>query len=276
MAKRAAPAGGAPEWIVTFADLMSLLLCFFILLISFSSQDKQKVQVVFGSVHEAFGTQPIPTRAGIIEPDGSPERVFLRNVSNKEELGETTQRDLDFDEKPVKADDNLDRKAGGPEAAASAASLSLRRSLQTSPELIELSRQVVFEETPEGLEISLIDQDGRSMFGLGKGTPQESVEKVLVALAPALALLSSKIAIEGHVASNEDDGVSGWALSAARASAVRDILSREGIRTLRFERVTGRSSKRPFMPEDTTLAANRRVTIALREGHGPLDVRSGP
>lgn len=49
--------GGAPEWMVTFGDLMSLLLCFFVLLLSFSETDKAKYKQVAGSMKEAFGVQ---------------------------------------------------------------------------------------------------------------------------------------------------------------------------------------------------------------------------
>ena len=49
--------GGAPAWVVTFGDLMSLLLCFFVLLLSFSEMDRNKYRVVSGSVKNAFGIQ---------------------------------------------------------------------------------------------------------------------------------------------------------------------------------------------------------------------------
>ena len=48
---------GAPAWVVTFGDLMSLLLCFFVLLLSFSEMDRNKYRVVSGSVKNAFGIQ---------------------------------------------------------------------------------------------------------------------------------------------------------------------------------------------------------------------------
>ena len=48
---------GAPAWVVTFGDLMSLLLCFFVLLLSFSEMDRNKYRVVSGSVRNAFGIQ---------------------------------------------------------------------------------------------------------------------------------------------------------------------------------------------------------------------------
>ena len=48
---------GAPAWMVTFGDLMSLLLCFFILMLSFSEMDRNKYRVVSGSLKNAFGMQ---------------------------------------------------------------------------------------------------------------------------------------------------------------------------------------------------------------------------
>ena len=48
---------GAPAWVVTFGDLMSLLLCFFVLLLSFSEMDKAKYKEVSGSLAKAFGVQ---------------------------------------------------------------------------------------------------------------------------------------------------------------------------------------------------------------------------
>lgn len=48
---------GAPRWMTTFGDLMSLLLCFFVLLLSFSEMDRQKYKVVAGSMERAFGMQ---------------------------------------------------------------------------------------------------------------------------------------------------------------------------------------------------------------------------
>ena len=70
MAKAKKGDAGAPAWIVTFADLMSLLVCFFVLIISFSIQDKEKLQIVAGSMRDAFGVQPDSRRSGFIEIEG--------------------------------------------------------------------------------------------------------------------------------------------------------------------------------------------------------------
>ena len=76
MAKKRKSGGGGgssiPEWMVTFADLMTILVVFFVLIISFSIQDDQKLQVVAGSMRDAFGIRYVERRAGMIEKEGSP------------------------------------------------------------------------------------------------------------------------------------------------------------------------------------------------------------
>lgn len=72
--KKAPVLEGAPEWIVTFADLISLLVGFFVLIISFSIQDKEKLQVVAGSLRDAFDVKSVVSKAGMIEIGGTPIR----------------------------------------------------------------------------------------------------------------------------------------------------------------------------------------------------------
>lgn len=279
MARRPAPAAGAPEWIVTFADLMSLLLCFFILLISFSTQDKQKVQIVAGSMREAFGTQPIPTRAGIIEPDGVPERVFIRNTANVSSVTETAGA---LDETAADIPNPNKRSTmqpRGDDVKLEAAANSIRSALRANPELAELSHLVHLDVTDEGLEITIVDQDGRSMFGAGMATPVQRLQDLLVLLAPQLRKLSNDISVSGFSAPGElaDDptGEETWRLSGARAVAIHAILAREGIAEDRFAHVAGRGPEQPFFPEEPALAANRRVTITLHSGANaaPLSLR---
>jgi len=65
---------------VTFADLMALMMSFFVMLVAFSTQDKQKMQIVAGSMRDAFGVQQVRFN-GIIETDGLPTKPTLKNVA---------------------------------------------------------------------------------------------------------------------------------------------------------------------------------------------------
>ena len=70
MARRKEAHGGGHGWFVTFADLMGLLVSFFVMLVAFSNQDSKKVQAVTGSMREAFGVQKQARYSGIMEVDG--------------------------------------------------------------------------------------------------------------------------------------------------------------------------------------------------------------
>src|SRR3954469_19313379 len=72
--------GGGHGWFVTLADLMGLLGAFFVMLVAFSNTDQKKLQIVAGSMREAFGTQTAVRMSGVIELDGLPTRPRLKNV----------------------------------------------------------------------------------------------------------------------------------------------------------------------------------------------------
>src|SRR6202167_4144411 len=82
MARRKEAHGGGHGWFVTFADLMGLLVSFFVMLVAFSSQDQQKLQIVAGSMRDAFGTQTNVRYSGIVEVDGLPTRPKLKNAAH--------------------------------------------------------------------------------------------------------------------------------------------------------------------------------------------------
>ena len=80
--KKREEAHGGHGWFVTFADLMALLLAFFVMLVAFSTQDKDKLKIVAGSMRDAFGVQTDARYSGIIESDGLPTRPKLKNTAH--------------------------------------------------------------------------------------------------------------------------------------------------------------------------------------------------
>src|SRR3954470_11741587 len=80
--KKREEAHGGHGWVGTVAHLMGLLLAFFVMLVAFSSQDKDKLKIVAGSMREAFGVQTEVRYSGIVETDGLPTRPKLKNVAH--------------------------------------------------------------------------------------------------------------------------------------------------------------------------------------------------
>ena len=149
----------------------------------------------------------------------------------------------------------------------------IRQALQNMPEFAELSRNIVIEPTKDGVDVSLVDQDGRSMFPEGSVDPYERTRLVLEALAPTLRRLPNRLSVTGHTASLRPGSVravNSWSLTSGRALAVREILSAAGFPNDRFFAVVGRADTEPVFPDNPYLSPNRRVTIKLLNEEPPL------
>ena len=162
MARRKEAHGGGHGWFVTFADLMGLLVSFFVMLVAFSNQDQKKLQIVAGSMRDAFGVQTNVRYSGVIEVDGLPTRPKLKNAAHIEP--EDASATPTSDEQDHKREHGAQLKN---DQAFALAAASLRQALQDMPELAEASKHIMVEETKEGLNIDLVDQEGRSMFAGG-------------------------------------------------------------------------------------------------------------
>ena len=153
------------------------------------------------------------------------------------------------------------------------ASASLRQALQDLPEISELSKHIMFEETKQGLNLEIVDQDGRSMFADGSKQPLERTRRLLQKLAAPLKATPLRVAIVGHTSAGflpTRSGYDGFDLSADRANVVRQILEQEGLPSSHVFSVAGKADTQPLFPDDPSLAANRRVTITLMREDPPL------
>jgi chemotaxis protein MotB len=262
MAKKKRDAhGGGHGWFVTFADLMGLMMSFFVMLVSFSTMDLNKLKVVAGSMKDAFGVQSDKRYSGIIEADGLPTRPRLKNTAHirPEDSSNTPTPDISDDGRDAGARLKVDREFA-------LASASLRQALQDMPELTEISKHILFEETTQGLNLEIVDQDGRSMFADGSKVPYERTRLLIEKLAGPLKATPLRISIVGHTAAGfvpTQSDYDAFDLSADRANAVRQILEREGLPPAHIFAVSGKADGQPLFPDDPSLSANRRVTITL-------------
>jgi chemotaxis protein MotB len=268
MARKHAAHGGGHGWFVTFADLMGLLVSFFVMLVAFSNQDQQKLQIVAGSMRDAFGVQNNVRYSGIIEVDGLPTRPKLKNTAHVQ------PQDASATPTPDEQDHNREYGAQFKQDKAFAlASASLRQALSDMPELTEASKHIMIEESKEGLNIEIVDQDGRSMFPKGSKDPYERTRVIIQKLAGPLKAVPYRISITGHTAATStapQPGYGPWNLSVDRANAVRRILEEEGMPSANFYEVGGKADTDPLFPDDPYMAANRRVTITLMREAPPV------
>src|SRR6188768_3454420 len=195
--KAAGHGGGGHGWFVTFADLMGLLVSFFVMLVAFSTQDMAKLQIVAGSMRDAFGVQDRVRYSGVIEVLGLPTRPKLKNAEHipPDESSDTPTPDDHDRSKNYGAKFKVDRNF-------SLASASLRQAMQEMPEITEISKHIMFEETKEGLNIEIVDQDGRSMFAEGSKEPNQPTRKLIQKVAGSLKATPLRVSIVGHTSAS--------------------------------------------------------------------------
>src|SRR5262245_18958647 len=191
--KRKEAHGGGHGWFVTFADLMALLVSFFVMLVAFSTQDAAKLQIVAGSMRDAFGEQDRVRYSGIIETPGLPTRPKLKSgapISPEEASANPTEDQRGSQQSQGGKFDN-DRNFA-------LAAASLRQAMQDMPEITEVSKNIIIEETKDGLNIEIVDQNGRSMFPEGSKEPYERTRVLIRRLAAPLRAMPFRLSIAGH------------------------------------------------------------------------------
>jgi chemotaxis protein MotB len=272
MARKRGAHGGGHGWFVTFADLMGLLMSFFVMLLAFSSQDKTKLQIVAGSMRDAFGVQTVKYN-GLVETDGLPTRPTIKNTAPipPEEASNTPG--------PNDQQRQVEGLQAKEDRSFALAAASLRQAMQEMPEISELSKHIMIEETDTGLNIEVVDQEGRSMFPEGAKEPYDRTRRIIQKLGVPLKALPNRISVTGHTAASRQPprpGYGPWELSADRANAVRQILEDEGLPGSHIFMVAGKADSQPLFPDDPHIAANRRVTITLMREAPPLPLGFKP
>ena len=267
-------AHGGHGWFVTFADLMALLMSFFVMVAAYSTQDQKKLQLVAGSMRDAFGVSKDSKFAGITESDGIPAADRLKNLRDippEKATDRTTPPAID-----KSADDGMRDKGQAENFGLAAA--SLRQALQDMPDFAEISKNVVIARTEKGLDVSIVDQDGRSMFPEGSSRPNDLTRRLIEKLAPALRQMPNRIVVTGYTATDRPGRrppAPPWELSAGRAISVREILASAGVPDDRFSTVAGKADTEPLFPDDPYMPANRRVTVTLLKEAPPTPMIKG-
>lgn len=265
-------------WVMTFADLMSLLMCFFVLLLAFSEMDVLKYKQVAGSMKFAFGVQreikadDIPKGTSIIAQEFSPGEPKPTPVNQVRQITtDEYKQNLDFSDTKEKhnqssADTTLDQA---------------KRKLEDEAEKkAEEVRKALKKEIEEGIVEVIKDRDQvvirireKGSFDSGKAIIQPGFYPVMQRVAKALNSVSGKIIVAGHT-----DNVpirtlqfpSNWVLSAARAANVVHFMTvRGGVEPERME-IRAHADVSPVTENDSFegRAKNRRVEIVI---HGDAE-----
>lgn len=278
--------GGA--WKVAYADFVTAMMAFFLLMWLINTTSPEQKRGIADYFAPASVSQTMSGAGGILGGSalGSDGSKSAGSSDVIEELAPSSQNPNDGNSKDG-------AKAKTPEEAAAAAmaeaqslrenaafqsaAQSLRQALQSMPELAELSKNIIIDETPEGLRIQLVDQEGRSMFNQGSAQPNDRAKVLLRAITKTINQLPNRISIYGHTSASAGGAKpeGDWALSSARADASRKVLQSAGVDGSRVYQVSGKAASEPLYPDDPMLPGNRRIAIVLLREAPVLPENSG-
>jgi chemotaxis protein MotB len=125
--------------------------------------------------------------------------------------------------------------------------------------------QIIVDTVEGGVRIQLVDRDGKPMFDAGSARPTPLAMRVLQVVGDAIGSLPNAVALEGHTDSLgfKSSSSGNWDLSTQRALVARRELERFGVSEDRFTRVAGYSDTLPLIREDPSDPRNRRISIIL-------------
>ncbi|MGO2233848.1 type VI secretion system protein TssL [Marinomonas sp. UCMA 3892] len=279
---------GLPAYMGTFADLMSLLMCFFVLLLSFAEMDVLKFKQLAGSLKVAFGVQreveadSIPMGTSVIAQEFSPGRPEPTPINEvKQKADSTPENTLEVICKPGDAELKEQSNSGSPAPVTfvdkSKADLDKEKKIQETESNAQMIASVMREEVSKGtVEIETQEQTitirikDQGSFESGSAELNYDFIPVIDLIRDVLVGIQGTISVEGHtdnvpIASSRFR--SNWQLSSARAISVAEELFSTGQLDQGRFAVTGYADTRPLVPNDTPAhrATNRRVEIIIKQ-----------
>ncbi|HGS5596908.1 TPA: flagellar motor protein MotB [Vibrio parahaemolyticus] len=293
------PPPGLPLWMGTFADLMSLLMCFFVLLLSFSEMDVLKFKQIAGSMKFAFGVQnqlevkDIPKGTSIIAQEfrpGRPEPTPIDVIM--QQTMDITQQTLEFHEGEsdraggTKRDEGKLTGGQSPETSTQSnqsaeSDMQQQQSKEMSQEmetLMESIKKALEREIEQGaIEVENLGQQivirmrEKGAFPEGSAFLQPKFRPLVRQIAELVKDVPGIVRISGHTDNQRLDSElyrSNWDLSSQRAVSVAQEM--EKVRDFSHQRlrVRGMADTEPLVPNDSdeNRALNRRVEISIMQG----------
>src|SRR4051812_22112294 len=265
--------GGA--WKVAYADFVTAMMAFFLLMWLLNTTSPEQKQGIADYFAPASISSTTSGSGGILggtslgddgaKADGKMSVIQQMAPEAPSETDKDGQSSTTASLDSASEQALRDALAKKEQDSFASAAQSLRQSLQEMPELAELSKQIMIDQTPEGLRIQLIDQDGRSMFKENSREPNDRARILLRAIAKVINQLPNRLTISGHTSASSAGkrADSDWSLSASRADASRQVLRSAGVDEDRIYQVSGKANSEPLYADDPTLAGNRRISIVL-------------
>jgi chemotaxis protein MotB len=271
--------GGA--WKVAYADFVTAMMAFFLLLwlLNATTEDQKKgiadyfspmsVSRTTSGSGGVLGGRTLIVDGNKISDSGVPSMVVSiapPPTGEDEPQDEKTDPDAPRKERGVSDKEIAARLAEKEQESFQQAEAALRQAIQEAPQLRELAKNIIVDNTPEGLRIQLVDQEQQSMFPSGSATMNDRARNLTQLIAQVVAKLPNKLSISGHTDATPfrfGNTYGNWELSTDRANASRRALIDSGVEPTRIRLVTGNADRQPLFQSDPFNPSNRRIAIVL-------------
>src|SRR3954469_11489334 len=253
--------GGA--WKIAYADFVTAMMAFFLLLWLLGATDANKrrgiadyfAPTLIDCRQNSAGSNGILGGDSIVAQDNYPHRATQTGSRSL-----TIPRDATGGTREGDAPRSQDRTQFGRLRA------ELMRRIQASAELRRLANHVSFTESEEGLRIDLIDEADFSMFRVGTADLLPQAQHLIQQVSQVIAGVPNAVIIRGHTDSlpySAGRTTNNWTLSSARAESTRATLEATGLTMDRIARIEGVADRNPFVPQNRYDPRNRRISITL-------------
>ncbi len=267
------PHGGA--WKVAYADFVTAMMAFFLLLWLLNASTDEQLDGItnffepIGELSGSSGGEGVFGGISASDPGPVPKPGLSTQLSTALErtpgdkvIDEKVVVEELINDKPNVTDSESENEANQFKAAEAA----IQQALDEVPELRNLHEAIKIDITQEGLRIQLIDQQNTAMFKPGGAELEDHTKTILLLVANVVERLPNKISVSGHTDSEpfrSRTGRTNWELSLDRANAGRRELEKNHIPTGRFKKVIGLADRDPLAPETPLSPRNRRLILVL-------------
>lgn len=263
--EEASGGGGAPAWMNTYGDLVTLLLCFFILLFSMSSVDVSKFKLAVSSFANNIDIMPggIALSGGELITNGISQLEEINIILDKKELNfdEINEEDVESEK-----DNEFDKSQNGGNFNSKTEQIAKEIKEYLAKEGID--KEIIISYNSNYVKMTI---EGEVLFDIGKAELKQEARPIINSISNMILEKNYKkygIQIDGHTDNWDINTVqfpSNWYLSAARAIAVGDILIKQYNFNPDSIACTGYGEFNPIADNETPegRAKNRRVEIKL-------------
>ena len=254
--------GGA--WKIAYADFVTAMMAFFLLMWLLGSTAKGELQGI-----AAYFSSPLKVAMTGGDGAGNSSSVIPGGGNDLTKVhGQVRRSDSETEkERRMSIDTARAERARQDAARIKALQSKIDAMITENPRLNEYKSQIRIDVTPDGLQIQIVDNQNRPMFDSGSALVKPYMRDILREIGAALGGVENRISLAGHTDSapygNSDRGYSNWELSADRANASRRELVSAGMPDAKLGRVVGLAASDLLEPDNPRAPANRRITITV-------------